>query len=69
MNRISNWVYCNLLPIYIPTRWGYTAKLHLAIWCAIDARRAGRLRNVLKGTRITIRKNHSPILVIKKGEV
>jgi hypothetical protein len=69
MSKISRWIYNKLLPIYIPRRNAYIGGHCLAIWCCIDCRNSGKLWKVLKGMRITIRKNGSVVLVIKKGEV
>ena len=53
------------LPFYFPKKREATAKLHLAIWnCGT---RPQTFIQKLKDIRITIRKNHKPILVIKKG--
>lgn len=53
------------LPFYFPKKRENTAKLHLAIWnCGT---RPQTFIQKLKDIRITIRKNHKPILVIKKG--
>lgn len=68
MKKISRWIY-KTLPVYIPGKRAYSPKLHLALWCGIDCRKSGNLWEVIKGTRITLRKNHGPIWVIKKGEV
>jgi len=55
------------LPIYIPESRAYTEKLHIAIWnCGT---RPQTLWQAIRDTRITIRKNHKPIVVIKKGDV
>lgn len=66
---LSRKIYNKLLPVYIPDGRRYTNKLHLAIWCCIDCKKLGSLMAVLKGTRITLRKGHAPIWVIKRGEV
>ena len=63
--RLSKWLYNKVLPIYIPK----DTKVRFAIWCCIDCRRSGDLWEVLKGTRITLRKDGCAIWVIKKGEV
>ena len=63
--RFSKWLYNTVLPIYIPK----DTKVSLAIWCCIDARRSGNLWEVMKGTRITLRKDGRAICVIKKGKV
>ena len=56
-----------ILPIYFPKKNAHSEKLHLAIW------NCGTLPQTfiqkLKDIRITIRKNHKPILVIKEGAV
>lgn len=55
------------LPIYFPKKNNGTAKLHLAIWnCGT---RPQSFIQKLKDIRITIRKNHKPIIVIKKGSI
>lgn len=55
------------LPFYFPTKRAHGDKLHLAIWnCGT---RPQTFIQKLKDIRITIRKNHKPILVIKKGNV
>jgi hypothetical protein len=69
LQNISYWVYYTALPNYIPRSRRYSGKIHLAMWCGIDCRFSSHLWKVLKGIRITLRKNHEPILVIKKGEV
>lgn len=66
--KVSMKIY-RFLPIYLPRRREYGNKLHLAIWCCGDCMKQGNLWYVLKATRITIRKGHKPILVLKKGEV
>jgi hypothetical protein len=54
------------LPIYFPKKRFGTAKLHLAIWnCGT---RPQTFIQKLKDIRITIRKNHKSIIVIKKGD-
>jgi hypothetical protein len=68
MKKISRLLYYDFLPKYIPANRRFSDKLHLAIWCCIDIKNSGNLLKVLKGTRITLRKNHKPILVIKRGE-
>lgn len=55
------------LPIYIPKSRMYTDKLHIAIWNC--GKRPQTLWQAIRDTRITIRKNHEPILTIKKGDV
>ena len=55
------------LPIYIPDSRRYTDKIHIAIWnCGT---RPQTIWQAIRDTRITIRKNGEPILVIKKGDV
>jgi hypothetical protein len=55
------------LPFYFPKENAAGKKLHLAIWnCGT---RPQTFIKKLKDIRITIRKNHKPILVIKKGDV
>jgi len=57
----------NLMPIYFPKKNRYTEKLHLAIWnCGM---RPQSFWKMIKDIRITIRKDHKPILVIKKGSL
>jgi hypothetical protein len=57
----------DLLPIYIPRSRRFSGKLHLAIWnCGT---RPQTFWQTVKVTRITLRKNGKPILVIKKGDV
>ena len=68
METLSTWIY-RKLPVYIPNNREYSLKLHIAIWCCIDCKKSNNLWEVIKGTRITIRKNAKPIFVIKKGEV
>jgi hypothetical protein len=68
MKKVSSWLYCSFLPAYIPANRRFSSKLHLAIWCCIDVKNSRNLLKVLKGIRITLRKNDKPILVIKKGE-
>ena len=55
------------LPFYFPTERAHGDKLHLAIWNC--GKRPQTFIQKLKDIRITIRKNHKPILVIKKGDV
>jgi hypothetical protein len=56
-----------VLPFYFPKSRMYTEKIHLAIWnCGT---RPQTLLQALKDIRITIRKNHDPLIVIKKGDV
>lgn len=69
LKRLSSNIYHRLLPIYILGNRRFTGKLHLAIWCCIDCKKSGNLMEVLKGTRITLRKKHVPMWVIKKGEI
>lgn len=68
IQRFSMWLYDHVLPIYIPSGAAFTAKTHLAIWCCGNRLKAHKLGYVLKATRITIRRNHYPVLVLKKGE-
>ncbi len=68
MKKLSGWIY-RFLPVYIPSKRAYSPKLHLAIWCCVDCKKSSNLWEVLKGTRITLRKNNNPIWVIKKGEI
>lgn len=63
--RIARWLYNDVLPIYMPE----DTKVRLAIWCCIDCRKSRNLWTVLKGIRITLRKDGKAIWVIKKGEV
>lgn len=57
----------SVLPFYFPASRKYTEKLHLAVWnCGT---RPQTLRQALKTTRITIRNNYYPIIVLKKGDV
>ena len=65
INNLSRYIYRKILPIYIPSVY---SKYRLAVWCCIDVKKSGDLFEVLKGTRVTIRKDGSPIFVIKKGE-
>jgi hypothetical protein len=69
MKKLSKYIYFDLLPIYLPSSRRFSDKLHLAIWCCIDYRKSGNLWEILKGVRITIRKNNRPIFVVKKGEI
>ena len=69
IQRFSLWLYKRVLPVYIPRGARFTAKTHLAIWCCGDGRNAHKLSYVLKATRITIRRNHYPVFVIKKGKL
>ena len=68
MKKLSRWIY-RFLPVYIPSTRAYSPKLHLAIWCCVDCKKSSKLWEVLKGTRITLRKNNNPIWVINKGEI
>lgn len=55
------------LPFYFPTKRAHDDKLHLAIWnCETKPQ---TFIQKLKDIRITIRENHKPILVIKKGSI
>lgn len=55
------------LPFYFPTKRAHEDKLYLAIWnCGTKPQ---TFIQILKDIRITIRKNHKPILVIKKGSI
>jgi hypothetical protein len=56
------------LPLYIPKSRRFSDKLHLAIWNCGDCKRHKNLYHTLQDTRITLRKNRRPILVIKKGD-
>lgn len=57
----------DILPFYFPKSRMFTEKLHLAIWnCGT---RPQTFLQALKDTRITIRKNHNPLIVIKKGAI
>ena len=56
----------DILPFYFPKQNAYTNRIHLAIWNC--GKRPQSFRQVLKDIRITIRKNHKPIFVIKKGD-
>jgi hypothetical protein len=69
MKTLSKWIYFSLLPLYLPVNRRFTKGLQIAIWCCIDCRKCDNLLEVIKGTRITLRKNYKPILVIKKGEI
>ncbi len=69
MTKLSKKLYSSILPIYLPKNRRFSSKTHLAIWCGGDLRKAGNLWYVLKATRVTIRKGHKPILVLKKGEI
>nr|DAN89892.1 MAG TPA: hypothetical protein [Caudoviricetes sp.] len=69
MKKLSRWLYYSLFPVYIPGNRRFSCKLHLAIWCCIDCRKSGNLWEVIKGTRITLRKDNHPVCVIKKGEI
>lgn len=64
--NLAECIYTKMLPRYFPN---YNTKYALAIWCCIDNKLKTNLVEVLKGTRITIRKGGSPIFVIKKGHV
>lgn len=59
----------SFLPIYIPANRRFTPKLHLAIWNCGHCADSKVLWRTLKNIRITIRKDHEPIIVIKKGFV
>lgn len=66
-NKIQQFVFEDNMPIYIPKDRRFSDKLHLAIWnCGM---RPQTFIQAFKDTRITIRKNNNPILVIKKGDV
>jgi hypothetical protein len=68
--KMSKDLYYSLLPLYIPEKRSYTKdKLYLAIWCCVDFKDSYNLRKVLKGIRITLRRNGKPVFVIKKGEI
>jgi hypothetical protein len=69
MKKLSNWIYYKLLPIYIPRERAHTERLHFAVWCCIDCKKSGNLLDVMRGMRITVRKNHRPKLVVKRGEI
>jgi hypothetical protein len=69
MRTLSKWIYFRLLPLYFPTNRRFKSGFQLAIWCCIDCRKSSNLLEVVKGTRIMLRKNHKTILVIKKGEI
>lgn len=58
-----------MFPIYIPASRRFSDKLHLAIWNCGDCKRHKNLYHTLQDIRITLRKNHKSILVIKKGDV
>lgn len=55
------------LPFYFPKNRAYTEKLHLAIWNC--GNRPQTLLQALKDIRITIMRDYSSIIVIKKGDV
>jgi hypothetical protein len=59
----------NALPIYIPKSRRFTDECHIAIWNCGDCKNHKSLWRTLKDIRITLRKNHKAILVIKKGDV
>lgn len=69
MSKLSQYIYCKLLPIYIPKSRRFSSKIHIAIWNCMNANKSNSLLEVIKGTRITIRGKHEPIFVIKKGEI
>ena len=59
----------SILPIYIPKSRRFTDKLHIAIWNCGDCKRHKNLWHTLQDIRITIRKKHKVLFVIKKGDV
>lgn len=58
--------YQDILPIYIPKNRRFKSELHIAIWNC--GKYPQTFKQALLDTRITIRKNHRPIIVIKKGD-
>lgn len=62
--KIALWINRHL-PIYLPN---YSSKYCLAIWNCADCKRYKSLKYTLQDIRITIRRDGSPIFVIKKGE-
>lgn len=67
VRRLKFLLFDKALPIYIPASRRFSDKLHLAIWnCGTRPQTFWR---AICDTRITIRKGHGPIFVIKKGSV
>lgn len=59
----------SMLPIYIPASARFTDRLQIAIWNCGHCKNHKSFIGTLKDIRITIRKNHRPIFVIKKGAI
>ena len=68
MSKIANKIN-KILPLYIPANARFTDRLQLAMWNCGYCKYHNSLWKTLKDIRITIRKNHHPIFVIKKGAV
>ena len=64
--NLTKW-YDKILPVYIPRNRIFSPELHLAIWSTPTM--PCSWLDILKSMRITIRKDHKPIYIIKKGEI